>query len=112
MQGWHGGAKQCPHPQVMHFVDDRKIIGNAVILRNMDNINVMNLSPSERAMLNQIIHNDEPVSRKGAPNPYGGPENKNKEAGEAINKILANHGKNMEGARKDFANAMKGRGKK
>lgn len=86
---------------------DSKVIGDAATIRLLDNVGGIDLSKDERASLNQMIHNDESVTRDGHFNPYWGPTDKSDLARNDINGILANHNTNMDQVKEDLSKSFK-----
>ena len=86
---------------------DTKVTGDAAMVRSLDNVGGINLSRDERAMVNQMIHNDEPISRNGNSNPYYGPTDTSNLARNDLNGILANHDTNMDQVQNDYSKSFK-----
>ena len=57
---------------------------------------IPNLSPQERAILNQVKHSNDPRARKYGFNPYGGPVDHSAEALADMSKIVYNHKKHRD----------------
>lgn len=94
-------------PSTRGVICDSKVIGDAATLRSLDNVGGIDLSKDERASLNQMIHNDEQISRNGNINPYWGPTDKSDLARNVINGILANHNTNMDQVKENLSKSCK-----